>query len=136
MVNCSSCVSFCISYPLSGKNKTLWHFHQAVHTPYMYFSLYVPCLVRVKPHFRHFHQAVHTCNTCMALLLSLYCCTIVCVSLYVVHETSGIARSTVNVSSLIQVLCTVPPFIIMVQLLYDISNQCRIIVFKFTVNCG
>ena len=64
-------VMYHVSCPLPGKSKTLWHFHQAVHAPCMYLSLYVPCLVRVRPHFRNFHQAV--CVPCMYLSLYVPC---------------------------------------------------------------
>ena len=102
--------------------------------PCKYLSLYIPCLVRVRPHGIFTRQC--TCAIHVWHCVLLYFCTIVCLYLYVLHKTSGIASSKVSVSSLIQVLCTVSSFIAMVQPLYCISNQCRIIVLKFIVNYG
>ena len=109
-VYCSSCASFCISCPMPSD---------------------------VSPQVWHLHLAVHVHSTCMTLtFFFVLFAPLFCISLSGMHKTSGIASSIVNVSSLIQVHCTVLLFIFMVQPLYIISNQCTITVFKFTVNCG
>ena len=116
---------YCISCPLPGNlSPHVRQLQKAVHTPCIYLSLYVPCLVRVSPTSGIFTRQC-TCNACMALLFIVFLHHCMFTFVFdVLHKTSGIASSKVSVSSLNQVLCRVFSFIVMVHSLYSISNQC------------